>query len=87
MKFRRIFSSAALLVAGTLSTFSAHLQAQSYPAKAVRIVVPFAAGGGTDIQARVLGKYLQEQFSQPFIVDNRAGASGLIGALRVRASP
>jgi tripartite-type tricarboxylate transporter receptor subunit TctC len=62
--------------------------AQSYPAKAVRIVVPFAAGGGTDIQARVLGKYLQEQFSQPFIVDNRAGASGLIGAeLVVNAPP
>lgn len=87
MNFRMVSCSAALLVAWTLLTFSAHLLAQSYPTKAVRIVVPFAAGGGTDIQARVLGKYLQEQFSQPFIVDNRAGASGLIGAEIVVNAP
>jgi len=87
MKFGKVFSSAALLVAGTLSTFSAHLQAQSYPAKAVRIVVPFAPGGGTDIQARVLSKYLQDQLSQPFVVDNRAGASGMIGAEIVVNAP
>jgi tripartite-type tricarboxylate transporter receptor subunit TctC len=68
-------------------TFSAHLLAQSYPAKAVRIVVPFAPGGGTDIQARVLGKFLQDQFSQPFVVDNRAGASGMIGAEIVVNAP
>lgn len=88
MSIRKVSCSASLLIASTLLTFSADLLAQSYPAKAVRIVVPFAAGGGTDIQARVLGKYLQEQFSQPFIVDNRAGASGLIGAeIVVNASP
>lgn len=88
MKYRKVLSGAAWLVAGTLSAFfSAHLQAQSYPAKPVRIVVPFAPGGGTDIQARVLGKFLQDQLSQPFVVDNRAGASGMIGAEIVVNSP
>lgn len=63
------------------------LAAQSYPAKSVRVVVPFPPGGGTDIQARVLFKELHEQFKQIFIVDNRAGASGLIGAEAVVNSP
>ena len=67
--------------------FPAHLTAQSYPAKPVRIIVPFAAGGGTDIQARVLAKHLHDQFGQLFIVDNRAGASGLIGAELVVNAP
>ena len=54
--------------------------------KPVRIIVPFGAGGGTDIQARLLGKNFQQSMKQTFIVDNRAGASGIIGAeLAVRA--
>lgn len=65
----------------------AHLPAQGYPVKSVRVIVPFAAGGGTDIQARVLFKELHEQFKQVFIVDNRPGASGLIGAEVVVNSP
>ncbi len=59
----------------------------SYPDKAVRIVVPFAAGGSTDVVARILAEKLQEQFKQPFVVDNRAGASGNIGAELVAKSP
>ena len=62
--------------------------AQSWPTKAVRIIVPFGAGGGTDIQARLLGKYFNESLKQTFIVDNRAGAGGLIGAeLAVQSPP
>jgi len=53
----------------------------------VRVIVPFPPGGGTDVQARVLAKEFQEQFGQIFIVDNRAGASGLIGAELVVNSP
>jgi tripartite-type tricarboxylate transporter receptor subunit TctC len=87
MKFKSGSYGSALLVAWALLTLSTLLLAQSYPAKAVRIVVPFAAGGGTDIQARVLGKYLQERFSQPFIVDNRPGASSLIGVEMVVNAP
>ena len=64
------------------------LSAQKYPAKTVRLIVPFPAGGGTDVQARVLVKEFQDQLGQNFIVDNRAGASGLVGAeLVVNAPP
>ena len=59
----------------------------TYPDKAVRIVVPFAAGGSTDVVARILAEKLQEKFKQPFVVDNRAGASGNIGAELVAKSP
>ncbi|MBM3359384.1 MAG: tripartite tricarboxylate transporter substrate binding protein [Betaproteobacteria bacterium] len=60
--------------------------AQAWPAKAVRIIVPFGAGGGTDIQARLLGKNFHDSMGQSFVVENRAGAGGIIGAeIAVRA--
>lgn len=60
--------------------------AQTYPAKQVRIVVPFAPGGGTDIAARVLAQKLTERTGQTFLVDNRPGASGIIGTELVAKS-
>jgi tripartite-type tricarboxylate transporter receptor subunit TctC len=61
---------------------------QAYPAKAARIVVPFAAGGGTDSLARLLGQKLQESLGQTFVVDNRPGAGGTLGTeLVARAAP
>ena len=51
------------------------------------MIVPFAPGGATDIQARVLSKELGEQFGQTFVVENRPGASGMIGAEAVVNSP
>lgn len=65
----------------------AQLSAQAYPAKPVRVIVPFPPGGGTDVQARVLFKEMGEQFKQIIIIDNRGGASGLIGAEAVVNSP
>ncbi|MGE5792789.1 MAG: Bug family tripartite tricarboxylate transporter substrate binding protein, partial [Bacteroidota bacterium] len=54
--------------------------AQTYPAKPVRMIVPFPPGGAADIIGRVLSQKLSEQLGQQVIVDNRAGASGNIGA-------
>jgi tripartite-type tricarboxylate transporter receptor subunit TctC len=56
-----------------------HANAQSYPSGTVRIVVPYAAGGGTDTIARLIGQRLNELWKQPVIIDNRGGANGMIG--------
>ena len=62
--------------------------AQQYPARAIKIVVAFPAGGGSDLAARVVGQKLSESFGQPVIVENRVGANGNIGAEAVaRAAP
>jgi tripartite-type tricarboxylate transporter receptor subunit TctC len=61
--------------------------AQTYPTKPVRIVVPFPAGGTTDIVARLVGVELQKMWGQPVIVENRAGAGGAIGTEAVAKSP
>jgi len=62
-------------------------QAQAWPGKPVRIVVPFAAAGTTDIIARALAPELQRAFGQPFVVDNKPGAGGNSGAAEVAKSP
>ncbi|MDQ8730958.1 tripartite tricarboxylate transporter substrate-binding protein [Bradyrhizobium sp. LHD-71] len=60
--------------------------AQDYPSRPVKIIVPFAAGSSTDVLARVLAKDLQRQLGQPFIVENKAGADGVIAAQAVIAA-
>jgi tripartite-type tricarboxylate transporter receptor subunit TctC len=76
----------AIIVAlACLSALSA--AAQDYPAKQVRLVLPFPAGGGSDIIARVVAQKLTGALGQPVIVDNRAGASGNIAAEIVAKSP
>jgi tripartite-type tricarboxylate transporter receptor subunit TctC len=78
----------ARLSAGLLAAaLAAPALAQSYPAKPVRIVVPYPPGGPNDIVARTVGQKLSEQLGQPVIVDNKPGASGNIGAESVAKSP
>jgi len=76
----------ALLLAALVAAFPLH--AQDWPAKAVRIIVPFPAGGSADLLPRVVAEKLTEKWRQPVIVDNRPGAAGNIGADAVfRAEP
>jgi tripartite-type tricarboxylate transporter receptor subunit TctC len=78
-----------LLVAACLGALaSGDIKAQSYPDRPVRIIVPFSPGGGSDVTGRILALKFSEKFGQPFVVENRTGASGTIGAAFVaRATP
>jgi len=61
--------------------------AQGYPTRPIKIIVPFGAGGPADVTARLIGNVLQENFGQPFVVENRTGAGGVIGTLEATKSP
>lgn len=79
------FSFVAALVA---SLVPAPASAQAWPERTVRLVVPYPPGGNVDVAARILAERLQNELGQPFIVENRAGAGGLIGAEAVaKAEP
>ncbi len=80
-----IVRSLALYLSAFAVVAIAH--AQNYPARSVRIVVPFAAGGPADIYARYLGLRLQEPLGQSFVIDNRPGAGSIIGTELVAKSP
>ncbi|OUM00127.1 Bug family tripartite tricarboxylate transporter substrate binding protein [Variovorax sp. JS1663] len=85
MKTARLFAAAAMLVAAATSFAQGP---DAYPSKPVTIVVPFSAGGATDLSARMIAALLSKQLGQPFVVENRAGAGGMIGMGAVaRAQP
>ncbi|MFO1270740.1 MAG: tripartite tricarboxylate transporter substrate binding protein [Rubrivivax sp.] len=75
------------LIASLALTASALAQAQAWPAKPVRIVVPYAPGGSVDVVTRKIAAKLQEQTGQTFFVENKAGATGTIGLAAVVQSP
>jgi tripartite-type tricarboxylate transporter receptor subunit TctC len=85
-KFRIAAISSLLLCVGMMTGAPATL-AQQYPSKPVRVIVPFAPGGGSDITARVFSNKLSEFLGQQFVVDNRGGAGGLIGMELTARSP
>jgi len=73
---------------GTLAVASPARAADSYPSRPIRLVCPFPPGGGLDFVARTLGEKLAGRWGQPVVIDNRPGASGLIGAgIVARAAP
>src|SRR5262245_27849181 len=75
---RRWFLGLAVVLLGA-SNVATHAFAQSYPAKTIRVVVPFSAGSGTDIIARTVMEQVSQQLGQPIVVENRVGAGGTIG--------
>ena len=82
-RFLRLSAPAAL----ALSLGVAHAQ-PTYPTQQIRIICPFPAGGGTDLSARLLAEQMQKILGQPVVVDNRTGASGMIGTeAAARAKP
>lgn len=80
-----LMGAAAVVIAGTWS-IGAHA-ADNYPSKPIRIVVPYPAGGGTDIVARLISTQLTQRWGQPVIVENKPGASGILGNDLVAKSP
>ncbi|MBI3068406.1 MAG: tripartite tricarboxylate transporter substrate binding protein, partial [Betaproteobacteria bacterium] len=81
----RIVSS---MLAALACTYAAGVYGQSYPAKPVRLIIPFAPGGGSDLMGRLLAQRLGDRFGQQFVVDNRPGAGGSIGTeAAVKAPP
>src|SRR4051794_34281098 len=82
----RIVLTVLCIAVGT-PVFGQTSGAENYPNRAVRVVVPFPSGGPTDTYARILADKLQVVFGQPFVVENKAGATGIIGTSFVANAP
>lgn len=84
MSFRKALLAFALAVSAITVV---NVQAADWPTKPVRFIVPYTAGGGTDIVARMIGARLSELYKQPFLIENRPGANGTIGGDVVLKAP
>ncbi|MDP1841191.1 MAG: tripartite tricarboxylate transporter substrate binding protein [Reyranella sp.] len=76
-----------LLALSASAALPAAAQTEAFPTKTIRIIVPFAPGGSGDITARLVGKYIEDKTGQPFVIENKPGANGIIGALSVKTAP
>src|SRR5436309_9141836 len=84
---RRQLLTLIVAAAGMLTPIWRGARAQAYPARLVRIVVGFTAGGSTDIGARLIAEWLQQRLGQPFVVENRPGAATNIATETVVRAP
>ena len=84
---RLVFSAAAIVCAAAASIAPATAGAQAWPAKPVKIIVPFPPGGGADTLARIMAPKLSGIWGQPVLIENKPGASGTIGAEAVAQAP
>lgn len=82
----RVLSATAVMIAAAFAATVPASADPSYPNRTLRIVVPFSAGGATDVLARVIAEHLQKTWGHPVIVENRTGSGGNIGALSVAKS-
>ena len=78
---------AGAFLAAALVFASSAVRAQTYPSRQITLIIPFAAGGSNDMVGRTIGRKLAEAWGQPVVVENRAGAGGLIGTAAVAAAP
>jgi tripartite-type tricarboxylate transporter receptor subunit TctC len=86
-EMRRFGNVARALACAALSMFAAHASAQTYPARPIRLIVPYPPGGPTDIMGRLTSEVLTKRLAQNVIVDNRGGAATAIGAEMAARSP
>lgn len=85
---RPLFKACLAVASSAMVLFTAAAFAQSYPSKSIKLIVPFPAGGATDIVSRVIAQQLGTELGQSVVVDNRAGAAGVIGSeAGARAAP
>lgn len=87
MPMTRRLASAALIGTALITALPALAQTAPFPSKPIRIIVPYPAGGATDVSARLVAQRLHEELKQPVIVENRPGASGNIGMMALKQAP
>ena len=83
----RVIRRASVALAAAAFSTALHAQPAGYPAKPIRVIAPFPAGGPVEVLARVFTTRLHETMGQPFVIENRAGASGTIGTELVARAP
>jgi len=86
-RFTAVFIGVAVLAVFGAAFTPAGVFAQGYPTRAVRVIVPYAPGGGSDVISRILAQRMAENFGRQFVIDNRAGANGIIGTEMAAQAP